>query len=379
VRAAGLAAGALAAGAVFSSRLAVANPLFLLAAVAALVALRRGELAGRPWGRWLAGPSLLFVGASVVSALASQDPLTSVQQLPRLLVFALIPLAAALSTEYFLRFLAWGLAVVTSVLAVWGVWQYFHGFDSLAQRIRGPLSHYMTYAGWLLLAAVVLLGLALLAPIPGRWLLLVPVAAALAALALSFTRNAWVGFAAGVLALAACWRRRLLLVYPLLLLAVLLVFPRSVRERLFSTLDLRQHANYDRLCMLYSGLQMVRDHPFTGVGLDMVPKLYPLYRRDDAPRYRVPHLHNNPLQIAAERGLVALLAYLWLVGAFLVTAFRTLPRSSGEARAWVAAAASAVVAITVAGLFEYNFWDAEIQYLTFVLMGAAAGLGERAA
>jgi hypothetical protein len=37
----------------------------------------------------------------------------------------------------------------------------------------------------------------------------------------------------------------------------------------------------------------------------------------------------------------------------------------------VAAALSAVAAISTAGLFEYNFWDAEIQYLTFVLMGGA--------
>jgi len=343
------------------------------------VALLRGELAGRPWGRPLVAPSLLFVGASFLSVFFSEQPLTSLQQLPRLLVFLLMPLGAALlSTERSLRFMAWGLALMTLLLSLWGIWQYTHGFNSLAQRIRGPLSHYMTYAGWLLLAAVLLLGLALLAPLPRRWLLFVSVATALVALVLSYTRNAWVGFAAGVLVLAACWRRQLLLVVPALLLAVVLVFPPPVRERLFSTLDLRQHANYDRLCMVYSGLQMVRDHPLAGVGLDMVPKMYPLYRRDDAPRYRVPHLHNNPLQVAAERGLVALAAYLWLMGAFFRVSFGSLWRLSGEAKAWVAAAVSAVAAITVAGLFEYNFWDAEIQYLTFVLMGVATGLGERA-
>lgn len=371
MRKAAWASGLLVAGAVFSSRLGLANPLFLASALAAWWALRRRELSGKRWIWPLLGPIAVFWGASVLSALFSLDPTTSWRQLPRLLAFLLIPLAANLMDERAWRLLAWGLAGMAGVLSLWGLWQYGHGYDSLTMRIRGPLSHYMTYAGWLLLAFCVLLALALLSHFRGRFFFLVPAGLALVALFLSYTRNVWVGLGVGVLVLAACWRRRLLWLYPLLALAVLLVFPASVRDRLWSMLDLRQPANFDRLCMVYSGLQMVRDHPLTGVGLDMVPKLYPLYRRDDAPRYRVPHLHNNLLQIAAERGLVALAAYLWLLAAFFSQTWRRLPQLTGVPRAAVAAALSAVAAISTAGLFEYNFWDAEIQYLTFVLMGGA--------
>lgn len=373
-----LASGCLVVAAVFSSRLGVANPLLLVAAVTALWAQRRGELQGRPWARPLWPPIALFAVASLLSAIFSQDPITSLQQLPRLLVFLLLPLAAGLLTVTWWRALAWGLAGVTFILSLWGVWQYFHGFDSLARRIRGPLSHYMTYAGWLLLALCVLLALALLAPWPWRALLFLPVTAAVVALLLSFTRNAWVGLGVGMLVLAACWRRGLLLAYPVIALVVFLLFPQGVRQRLVSIWDLRQPANFDRLCMVYAGWQMVRDHPLTGVGLDMVAKAYPLYRRDDAPRFRVPHLHNNLLQIAAERGLVALAAYLWLLGAFFVQTWRSLPALAQETRALVIAAVTAVASVTAAGLFEYNFWDAEMQYLTFVLMGGALGLTEAA-
>lgn len=368
----GVAASALlAAGAAFSSRLGIANPLLLASALAALWAWRRGEFAGTRWSWPLAAPVAVFCLASVLSAFFSLDPWESLRQLPRLSVFLLIPLAANLMTRQAWRLLAWGLAGMTLLLSLWGLWQYTQGYDSLEQRIRGPLSHYMTYAGWLLLAFFVLLALALLSQEWGRLLWLVPAGLALVAMFLSYTRNVWVGLAVGVLVLAACWRRRLLVLYPVLAVAVLVVFPAGVRERLFSMVDLRQPANFDRLCMVYSGLQMVLDHPLTGVGLDMVPKTYPLYRRDDAPRYRVPHLHNNALQIAAERGVVALLAYLWLLGAFLVQTWRALPRCQGFGRAAVAASLSAVMASTAAGLFEYNFWDAEIQYLTLVLIGGA--------
>lgn len=359
------------AGVVFSSRLGLANPLLLASAVAAFCAWRRGEFAAKPWVWPLLGPTLVFLGASVASALFSLDPTTSVRQLPRLLVFLLIPLSANLMDGRAWRLLAWGLGAMTGMLSLWGLWQYTHGYDSLTLRIRGPLSHYMTYAGWLLLAFCLLLALALLASWRGRMLFFLPAGLALVALFLSYTRNVWVGLAVGVLVLAACWRRRLLFFYPLLVVAVLVIFPESVRQRLWSMVDLRQPANFDRLCMVYSGVQMVRDYPLTGVGLDMVPRMYPLYRRDDAPRYRVPHLHNNLLQIAAERGLVALAAYLWLLASFFSRAWRRLPFLLGLPRACVAASLSAVAAITAAGLFEYNFWDAEIQYLTFAVMGGA--------
>jgi O-antigen ligase len=188
-----------------------------------------------------------------------------------------------------------------------------------------------------------------------------------------------VGLTAGLLLPAAVWPRRLLLLYPVAALAIWLVFPRPVLDRVISIFDLRQAANYDRVCMTISGLQMVRDHPITGVGLAMVERTYPLYRRDDAPRWSVPHLHNNVVQIAAERGLPALAAYLWFIGAFFTVTWRALPRLAGERRAAVGATLTTVLAITVAGMFEYNFWFAVIQYPTLVLMGAGAGLTEEEA
>ncbi|MCS7183337.1 MAG: O-antigen ligase family protein [Thermoanaerobaculum sp.] len=367
-----LASGLLLAAVVFSPRLGIANPLLLAAFGVTLWDWWRNRTF-RGWEWPLAAPVGVFCLASMTSALISADPLVSVQQLPRLLVFFLIPLAANLLSVRDFRPFAWGLAGMTCTLSVWGIWQYVHGYNTLEQRIRGPLSHYMTYAGWLLLAFCLLFALALLSRWRGRWLWLVSSALAVVAMFLSYTRNVWVGLVVGVLVLAACWRRRLLLLYPVLALLVVLAFPKAVRERLVSMVDLRQPANFDRLCMVYSGVQMVRDNPLTGVGLDMVPKLYPLYRRDDAPRYRVPHLHNNFLQIAAERGLVALAAYCWMLLAFFSATWRALGRVQGEERAVLAACLSAVAAITAAGFFEYNFWDAEIQYLTLTLMGGALG------
>jgi len=370
------AAAALLGAVAFSCRLALANVLLLTALALGWWAWRRGELAGRPYARPLLPPMLAFAVVSVVAAVASLEPLVSLRATVRLLVFALVPLTAAVADERWWSRLVVALAGVGGVLAVWGIVEYHLGADSLENRIRGPLSHYMTYSGWLLLVVLVLVAELVLAPRRRLWLG-IPAVLGASALLLSFTRNAWVGLAAGLLLLAVLWRRRLLLVYPVVAVALLVVLPRTVVERAISTVDLRQPANYDRLCMLISGVQMVRDHPWTGVGPGTVSRVYSLYRRDDAPRWRVPHLHNNVLQLAAERGLLGAAAYLWLVGAFALGAWRSAASGKGAMRTAAAACLVAVTGITVAGLFEYNFWDAEIQYLPLALLGVGAGAGER--
>jgi O-antigen ligase len=376
-RATVVAAASLTVAAATSARLVVANFVLIATAVSALLAWRSGALKGRPWGRPLALPLTIFGLLSVVAAVASIDPLFSITQLPRLLVLLLVPLAAALIDLAWWRRLVIGLAVMTSILAIWGIVQYLQGANNLSHRIAGPTPHYMTYSGWLTVAILVLFAELVFDRRPVKWPLLVPVTIGGIAVLLSFTRNAWVGIGSGLLVLAGVWRRRILLLYPVLALVIWLAFPRAVVDRALSIVDLRQPANYDRLCMVVSGLEMIRDHPWTGVGLDMVTRVYPLYRRDDAPRWGVPHLHNNALQIAAERGLPALASYLWLIGAFVVVSWRTLGRVDGPYRGPMAAALVAVVGITVAGLFEYNFWDAEVQYLTLVVMGAGIGMVDR--
>jgi len=111
---------------------------------------------------------------------------------------------------------------------------------------------------------------------------------------------------------------------------------------------------------------MVRDHPLTGVGPDMVGPLYPDYRTAAAVQAHNPHLHNVPMQIAAERGLPALAAWTAFVGAALWGLWR-LRRYSGV-RPLAAAGLGAMVAMLAAGMSEYNFGDSEFLMLLLVLV-----------
>jgi O-antigen ligase len=102
----------------------------------------------------------------------------------------------------------------------------------------------------------------------------------------------------------------------------------------------------------------------------MIERIYPQYRDAGAVLETTSHLHNVPLQIAAERGLPAMALWVWFVAAVIagaVTLFRHAPRD-GPLRFLSAATLGCAVAMTVAGMTEHNFGDSEFQILFLVLI-----------
>jgi O-antigen ligase len=311
---------------------------------------------------------LVLALLTILSAIFSRDPVASARHLPGLSLFLLVPIAMDLSdTVARARTVFLALAASGTALALYGIWQFLNGGNDLQSRIRGTLSHYMTFSGITLSAACVLLGYALEGA--GRWralglLCVLPFAAVL----LTFTRGAYVGVVAALLIYAAVRRPRVLLWIAPVLVVVYLVAPAPIRDRIRSTTDLSDRTNRDRIAMARAGARMVRDSPVFGLGPEMVKPYYPLYRDPDAPRWSVPHLHNNVIQIAASNGLFAAAAYLVLVGLFLARAAALARRGDGPDRAalW-AGALLAGSALTVAGLFEYNFGDTEVEMATLLV------------
>ena len=111
---------------------------------------------------------------------------------------------------------------------------------------------------------------------------------------------------------------------------------------------------------------MVRDHPLFGVGPNMVEVVYSQYRIAEAVEQVNPHLHNVPMQIAAERGLPALVIWLGFLGTLLRGLYLRL--RSTRPRTASAAALASVVGMLAAGLFEYNFGDSEFLMLFLMLI-----------
>jgi len=139
-----------------------------------------------------------------------------------------------------------------------------------------------------------------------------------------------------------------------------------VTDRVNSIFNPKDPTRSDRLVMMREGVHMIKDHPVLGLGPNMVQPLYAQYREPDAVNKTNPHLHNVPLQIAAERGLPALLAWLWFVVA-LVAGLWAMMRDRRQ-RLLAATGLAAVVSMLTAGMFEYNFGDSEFLMLFLILV-----------
>ena len=164
------------------------------------------------------------------------------------------------------------------------------------------------------------------------------------------------------------------LVFAAPLLVFFLIFmPSGLFGRFVSAFDTKQESNLDRIRMIQAGVEIIKDYPLLGVGPANVKEVYPLYRRHDAPRFRIPHLHNNIVQLWAERGILALAAYILLNLLFLRECWRAW---RGPTSRFAEVGVAVVVGLATAGLFEFNFGDTEVFWILLDVMALVVAFTE---
>jgi O-antigen ligase len=310
-------------------------------------------------------PLAAYGVATLVAAVFAVDPPTSLIRCKQLVLYVIVPLTyrllrgrrAALATDVIIT--------IGALSAAYGIIQYLIlNYDNLGRRPQGTLGLYMTYSGLLMLVTCAAVSRVIFARQHRAWAALVLPALVLA-LTFTFTRSAWVGACVGIGILFLLRDFRLLGLLPILLGAFLLLAPPTLTARLYSTFSLSDPSNVDRIAMMKSGWRIVKDDPLTGVGPDMIIQVYPHYRDKTAVNERTPHLHNVPVQIAAERGVPALVVWIW----FIATLVRDFWRRRHTLYPSLSNTGLAVIgAMLAAGLFEYNFGDSEFLMLFLVLV-----------
>ena len=258
--------------------------------------------------------------------------------------------------------------------AGYGLVQYIarYGRHDLEHRISGQTAHVMTLSGLLLPAALVFLVL---------WLhgmrnivLIIGVVMTHLALLLTYTRSAWLGWIVAVAVLLILkWPKALAWAVPVGILAISLA-PLPFFSRVISSFDVKQSSNLDRIRMAEAGVEIIKDYPLLGVGPANVKEVYPLYRKHDAPRFRIPHLHNNVIQLWAERGVLALVAYLFLQFLFLRECARGW---GGPSSRYAELGVAVAVALASAGMFEFNFGDTEVFWILLDIFAIVIAFIER--
>ena len=349
-----------------STQFSIAAAEILLTIAAALVivlVVRDGERIEVPGMFW---PLAVYAAITLVAAAFSIAPDISLWDSKQLLLFVVVPLAYRLFRGG--RSLTAVDVVITvgALHAAYGVVQFgVFNYDNLGRRVQGLLGHYMTYSGVIMLVACTAVARLMFRKQDRTWPAAV-LPALLVALVLTMSRNAWVGACAGIGLLLLLRDFRLMALLPVAAALFLAFAPAQLSERMYSAFSLSDPSNRDRIAMMRSGINIIKDDPLTGVGPDAVRLVYPHYRDPRAEKQLNPHLHNVPLQIAAERGLPALLIWLWFVFTLLRDFVRKVRASTVR---WLYTAGLAgVVAMLAAGMFEYNFGDSEFLMLFLLLV-----------
>ena len=230
-------------------------------------------------------------------------------------------------------------------------------------RAYGLSTHPNVLGGFFAVGILLLLGTRPLSQV-GRGLQALVVALAVGGLLVTFSRGAWIGLGAGLVAgIVVLGARTILaerghwLVIGGLALVVVAAGGWQLRDELAlrSGLATAQTATErrsvdERLAQIELGWHVALERPLTGVGMSAVPvemeRLDPAF----AFSYYPPHL--VPLVVTAELGVGGGVAILALLGAPWFLLLRTRARWSRE----VAAALGALAALTVAGLFDDYPW-----------------------
>ncbi|MBN2003408.1 MAG: O-antigen ligase family protein [Anaerolineae bacterium] len=200
-----------------------------------------------------------------------------------------------------------------------------------------------------------------------------PVAAVIAAaLIASWSRGAWMGFGAAILAMIAILPRRgiwgVLLVTALIGSGLFLYaqgwLPSAIAERLTGFLEYTRFedvrgagindlnfAVLERMAHWQAALAMWRDNFWFGVGFGCYEAAYPVFRLINWP-YALGHAHNYYLNLLAETGIVGLSAYLIFFGSIFARLWQASRHTSGWMRGLVLGLAGAWMHLAVHDLVD---------------------------
>lgn len=243
--------------------------------------------------------------------------------------------------------------------------------------------NYFTYAEVLQLLAAIAFGLLLQVRRKRSWLfisLVLVVAAMGLAIILTVTRGVWVAFAGALLVMSFRVANKRAVVIVLLAGAVVAPVALKILEQTRGQplLSLQEPSTAYRLTVWSEGLKLLVKQPrhlVVGIGMDSLKyhwREWGLFRGGELP---VGHMHSTPLQIGLERGLPALICFVWWFAVYLALLWR-LTGKGGASLDWASRGVclgilGGTVGFLLSSLVHYNFGDSEVVMIVYFLMAVS--------
>jgi O-antigen ligase len=189
----------------------------------------------------------------------------------------------------------------------------------------------------------------------------------LLAVGLSFSRGAYFGTIAGLLFFAIVYLKRAqalgkaLAVSGVIIILIFIFNSGAISQRIASSFNLKEGSNAERLKNWGQAVEIIRDHPLTGVGLGNYSRVVDATVPDRSSIYA----HNLFLDIAAETGILNAVVVLFLI---LISVWRNI-----KSREMLGLGlAAGLVGFLVHSVFDTALYSPQV--LTILLVLIALGL-----
>ena len=359
--------------------------------------------------------TLFFIATTVLSGLFNAyetDHLMALRSNWRLLLPLLL---AGILTEVNSEQLLWTFFGFVFLISVYGIIQYFTGADWLRPKgeelttpylfgssegnnvyhAKGNFSHHLTYGGFLLLSFPLLFSFFLCKELYPFSRILCALIAIIVLLGIgaSLGRSIWLGTLATVIILMFRISPKLILAITIVIIAAATYFFTQLNDSTIQNRDtvtrleaLQQRVisgfmikyNRERIMMWETGISAIKAHFWLGVGYNNDSIVMPKYRKmvsensgNQFSNKAGIGVHNIYLQTWVNYGFFGILGYIGIFGIFILQTTRAILRTNKftfeNSILW--AGVSGVCGFLVAGLFENNFRDGEVQAMLMILMG----------
>lgn len=338
-------------------------------------------------------PILFFVIVVFISGLINNgfgDAFDSVISLRALLVYFWAFYALSILPEQRKNVILI-LLCVGALDGIWGGIQQlfdFHPFDNFKYlQATGFVRNPMAFAGEMQVTSILSLALLLSnaykelkSPFNNKWLFLFICLANFSGVIFASERSAWLGIALAVLVVAFLVSRQLFFKTALagiLLVGLLWFTVPVVSTRLAPLLTNFQNdtSTKVRLSIWVRCMDMWSQNPILGRGINHFPKLD--YKEAVVPGIseHLTHAHSNYFHLLVSLGVVGLVAYFALLASIFVTAWRNWKLAETALnKALGLGALGALVSLSVAGIFEYNFGAGHVRLIQWFLFAFLLGL-----
>jgi putative inorganic carbon (hco3(-)) transporter len=297
-------------------------------------------------------------------------------------VLLLLLLLRWLTTERDLWRMTASWLIASALVSREGIEQYLYGQATVMEGVGRATAVYPSATAFGIYAGRALpLTLALAIFLPRewrlwRWATLALGAVIAAGVVVSFTRGAWIGVFAAMLAVAVVTRHRLLLIgLGAAVLAGLAALPFIRVERITSMFDFNSEDNTGvaRAKIWTAAARIIRDNPLTGIGQDQFLYADPRYGVPQMRFFTTSHPHNWVLDFWLRLGIPGLLWMLAALFYFFRTVVGLCRRRAGTALGALALGLLAsMVDFAVHGLLDMAYFTMDLALTFWLTIGLVA-------